>query len=631
VNSSATFAAQLPDGLVQNPYSYTITPDRGALTYSFTGGALPSGIFLSTNGAIVSVSGTPTVIGVFNFSVMATDGTNSFVTDYRLNITSSYITSPSTPPTITSATNLSRQQGATATNSTIATVTDDGGNGNVGVTVTSANPSNGVTLSNIQNSGGTITADISADCSATNASFTLQASDGAATTTATLSVTVTANTAPALTYGNGSTTSGGSTSNSPSTASDNGQIVSYGVQSQGTYTGTINVNSSGVVSISNAAPAGTHTITIRVTDNGAQFTDASFTLSVSKLDQTITFNALSGKTYGDAPFIVGAAGGASGNPINFSSQTPTVCTVGSATVTIVSAGTCTIRASQSGNSNYNAATDVDRSFNVAKATATVTLSNLSQTYNGTAKSATASTNPAGKTVVVTYSQGGSAIVAPTNVGSYDVTATINDANYQGSTTGTLVIGNANQTITFGALSAKTYGDAPFTVSATGGASGNAVGFGSQTTTVCTISGNTVTIVSGGTCTVRASQSGNSNYNAATDVDRSFTVNKATPVITWNNPANITYGLSIREHYLRVAGSRGHWQIVGTPVRISDELEHWFIERAADGFIIMAPLLPNGLDDFIDLVVPELQRRRLFHRRYDGRTLRENLELRRPER
>src|SRR5205823_5469974 len=100
--------------------------------------------FATPTNNVVAISGTPTQTGVFNFTVTATDGTNSYVTNYRLNIAG-----PNTPPTITGAANLSRQQGATATNSTIATVTDDSGNGNVGVTVTSANPSNGVTLSNI--------------------------------------------------------------------------------------------------------------------------------------------------------------------------------------------------------------------------------------------------------------------------------------------------------------------------------------------------------------------------------------------------------------------------------------------------------------------------------------------------
>lgn len=81
----------------------------------------------------------------------------------------------------------------------------------------------------------------------------------------------------------------------------------------------------------------------------------------------------------------------------------------------------------------------------------------------------------------------------------------------------------DQTISFGALASKRINDAPFTVSATGGASGNPVTFASQTPAVCTVAGNTVTLVTTGTCTVRASQAGNANYNAAADVDQSFTV------------------------------------------------------------------------------------------------------------
>jgi FMN-dependent oxidoreductase (nitrilotriacetate monooxygenase family) len=90
-------------------------------------------------------------------------------------------------------------------------------------------------------------------------------------------------------------------------------------------------------------------------------------------------------------------------------------------------------------------------------------------------------------------------------------------------------------------------------------------------------------------------------------------------------------LTIRELYLAVAGARGHYQVVGTPGEIADLLEEWFTGGAADGFNIMPPILPTGLTGFVDLVVPELQRRGLFRTEYEGRTLRENLGLARPER
>lgn len=88
-------------------------------------------------------------------------------------------------------------------------------------------------------------------------------------------------------------------------------------------------------------------------------------------------------------------------------------------------------------------------------------------------------------------------------------------------------------------------------------------------------------------------------------------------------------LTIRQLYLRIAGARGHWQVVGTPEEIADTMEERFQNYGADGFNIMAPVMPGGLSDFIELVVPELRRRGLFRSEYEGSTLRENLGLKRP--
>lgn len=85
-------------------------------------------------------------------------------------------------------------------------------------------------------------------------------------------------------------------------------------------------------------------------------------------------------------------------------------------------------------------------------------------------------------------------------------------------------------------------------------------------------------------------------------------------------------LTIRQLYTRIAGGRGHFQIVGTPGQIVDELQRWFENAAADGFNIMPPALPGGLDDFVEMVIPELQQRGLFRTAYEGSTLRENLGL-----
>lgn len=82
--------------------------------------------------------------------------------------------------------------------------------------------------------------------------------------------------------------------------------------------------------------------------------------------------------------------------------------------------------------------------------------------------------------------------------------------------------------------------------------------------------------------------------------------------------------------MKIAGARGHRTILGTPTQIADQLEDWFVNGGADGFNIMPPFLPGGLEEFVDLVIPELQRRGLFRTEYEGKTLRENLGLPRPE-
>jgi FMN-dependent oxidoreductase (nitrilotriacetate monooxygenase family) len=109
-----------------------------------------------------------------------------------------------------------------------------------------------------------------------------------------------------------------------------------------------------------------------------------------------------------------------------------------------------------------------------------------------------------------------------------------------------------------------------------------------------------------------------------------------PSITNNNKSRwklvkdlASKGLTLRELYRSLATARGHRTIIGTPESIADQLQEWFDNGAADGFNIMPPILPTGLDDFVNLVVPILQKRGLFRTAYEGKTLRENLGLRRP--
>ena len=87
-----------------------------------------------------------------------------------------------------------------------------------------------------------------------------------------------------------------------------------------------------------------------------------------------------------------------------------------------------------------------------------------------------------------------------------------------------------------------------------------------------------------------------------------------------------YNLTLRDIVIRSATTNMHFTVRGSPKDIVDQLEHWFEDGAADGFNIMCSYLPDSLDDFIELVIPELQRRGLFRREYEGTTLRENLGI-----
>ena len=88
-------------------------------------------------------------------------------------------------------------------------------------------------------------------------------------------------------------------------------------------------------------------------------------------------------------------------------------------------------------------------------------------------------------------------------------------------------------------------------------------------------------------------------------------------------------LTVRQLAQRLGGYSG-LSMVGTPATIADQMQEWLETRGSDGFIVVFPYLPGGLDDFVGRVVPELQRRGIFRREYEGKTLREHLGLPRPE-
>jgi hypothetical protein len=204
--------------------------------------------------------------------------------------------------------------------------------------------------------------------------------------------------------------------------------------------GTVTVNAvNGVASFSG--------LSISKAGSGYRLTAVSSGLStaessvfeITKLEQTITFNAPASKQYGDQPFVISASA-SSGLAVSFSASG--ACSVASSTVTIKSAGTCVVTANQAGDATFSPATPVQQPLAILK---------------------------------------------------------------------------ANQTISFGALPIKRFGDPPFTVGATA-SSGLTVTFSASG--ACSITGNKVTITGPGNCSIKASQAGSDNYNPAQDVVQS---------------------------------------------------------------------------------------------------------------
>jgi alkanesulfonate monooxygenase SsuD/methylene tetrahydromethanopterin reductase-like flavin-dependent oxidoreductase (luciferase family) len=86
------------------------------------------------------------------------------------------------------------------------------------------------------------------------------------------------------------------------------------------------------------------------------------------------------------------------------------------------------------------------------------------------------------------------------------------------------------------------------------------------------------------------------------------------------------GMTIRQLHSAVSAGFWHLGVIGTPTDVADTMQSWFEQGAADGFIVQPPCLPGSATDFVDMVIPELQRRGLFRLAYEGHTLRDNLGL-----
>ncbi len=302
---------------------------------------------------------------------------------------------------------------------------------------------------------------------------------------------------------------------------------------------SVTISSSVAVCTTTVLPVGTNTLVASYSGDSTygSSSSANTSIEVSKNNQTISFSDIPDKVFGGSTFSL-VASATSGNSVTYTSSTTSKCTVNSSgVVTIVAAGTCSISVSQAGNTTYFAAPTVSKSFTILPKALTINGTTIAtKVYNG-------STTPAAVTVGTITGLIGSdtmtvtAVVANyafSAVGTYTpiVTYTLvagsvgSISNYSVETqTVSAVISQATQTLTSTFRTATLrVGDAGVVMTTYVTSSSSLIPtFVSLTSSVCSISGTSLTLIAAGTCNITASQAGDTNYSAAVDLSDSMTV------------------------------------------------------------------------------------------------------------
>ncbi len=269
--------------------------------------------------------------------------------------------------------------------------------------------------------------------------------------------------------------------------------------------------------------------------------DVSQAFTILRATQAIAFDPLPSPAFGDPPFTVSATA-SSGLPVMFSAAG--ACSIAGNLVSIAAAGVCTIIASQGGNADYEAAPDVSRGSAVARGSQTVAFAPLADRTFGDPPFSVTATASSGLPVgfaaggkctieggIVTLVAGGGCTVTASQGGNADYEPAADVAR-------AFAVVPAGQTIAFATLPGRTFGDPPFTLTATA-SSGLSVSFG--VTGGCSLDGNSVTITAAGSCSATASQPGDATYRPAPDVTNAFTIARAGQTITFDSLASHRLG------------------------------------------------------------------------------------------
>ncbi|HPG00579.1 MAG TPA: MBG domain-containing protein, partial [Kiritimatiellia bacterium] len=263
--------------------------------------------------------------------------------------------------------------------------------------------------------------------------------------------------------------------------------------------------------------SGSGSVLVQATKAGDDFHNpqsVTGAVAAAKADQTISFPAVGNQL---ATNKVGLAATASSElGVTFSVLSGPAALAAGTNLSFTGVGTVRLLGDQAGDENWNPAPTVTNTFAVALAFADVFLGDLSQTYDGTPRVVTATTDPAGLSVDITYD--GSS-TAPTAAGSYSVTGSINDATYEGVQTGTLVVAKASQSIAFPIPGLKKTNDVVGLAAAA--SSGLPVSFDVLSGPGILSGGTNLSFTSAGIVRVVASQPGDANWLAAANVVRLF--------------------------------------------------------------------------------------------------------------
>jgi hypothetical protein len=527
---------------VSAPQSFNVTGQAQTITFDAIAAQNPGASVTLTatasSGLSVTFTSTvPTVCSVVGATatLSSTGGQCTIVASQGGN--SSYAAATPVPQTFTVLQNQTITFGAVPAQSVNSTITLNA-SASSGLAVSFASTTTGVcTVSGT--TGSTVTFKTTGACGITAS----QAGNGSYLGATPVSQTITVLNAQTITFGSIATQQAGTSLTLGATASS-GLTVSYAA------------TPSSVCSVSGTTAqflaGGTCFITASQPGNTTTYAAAmpvTQTITVSG-PQNIAFYVASPQTVGTQVTLSATA--TSGPTVTFASTTPSVCTVTGTTASFIATGSCTITASQAGNSNFMAAT--------ASQTVTVNLQTQTITFGAPGAQTTGTSLTLGATassgLAVSYSTTSAASVCTLSgssvsfvgAGTCSITASqAGNGTYSAATpvTQNVTVNAAalkSQTITFPAITAQQVGT-PLNLNASSNST-QPITFASNTPAVCTVSGATATFVTSGTCSITASQAGNSSYTAAMPVTQSFTVNGQGQIITFNTIATQQIGATV---------------------------------------------------------------------------------------